>query len=197
VIAVDLNERVVDLMGPRVTRSAVGDGRQQDVLERLGAGECDAGVISTGDDITASVLSTLALRDLGVSQIYVKVISNEHARVMTYMGVAETIFPEREAAVNLSARLASSAVFSYVKLGAGFGMQEMTMPASWEWKTLRDLDLREHHKVSVIAVHDVVSDQFRVPPDPDEQLKDTDTLLMIGREANLEKLSKKVQHEEL
>ena len=189
VIAVDLNEQAVDRIAPHVTRAAVGDGRQLETLERLGAKSCDAGVVSTGDDITASILAAMALRDLGVADVYVKVISHDHARVMARMGVTETIFPEHEAAVNLGTRLSNTSVFNYVSLGAGFSMQEMAVPARWEGRTLRDLTLRDRHQISVIAVHDVLMDEMRVPPDPDVPLKDSDTLLVAGLGDDLEKLA--------
>ena len=189
VICVDLNEQAVDRIASRVTRAAVGDGRQRETLERLGAKECDAGIISTGDDITASILATLALRDLGVREIYVKVISRDHARVMARMGVTETVFPEREAALNLGTRLSSTAVFNYVSLGAGFSMQEMALPDEWEGQSLRDLELRRRHKISVIAVHDVLRDEMHVPPDPDALLKQSDTLLVAGKEEDLERIA--------
>lgn len=188
VLAIDQSEAAVDRIAPLVTRAAVGDGRQREALERLGAKECDAGIVSTGDDITASILATLALRDLDAASIYVKVISRDHARVMTRMGVTETIFPEREAALNLGTRLSSASVFNYIGIGAGFGIQEMVVPDTWEGHTLRELDIRRQHQISVVAVHDVLRDRMQVPPDPDAPLLQSETLLVAGREEDLERL---------
>lgn len=190
VVAVDVSDLAVDRIAPRVTRAAVGDGRQVETLERLGARDADGGIVSTGDDITSSILATMSLRDLGVRDIYVKVISRDHARVMARIGVSETIFPERESALNLASRLSSGTVFNYVRLGAGFSMQEMIVPDSWEGKTLRDLQLRRQYNLSVIAVHDVLTDTMHVPPNPDDVLKDTDTLLVAGTDENLERAAK-------
>jgi len=190
VLALDLNEKAVDRTAPLVTLAAVGDGRQRETLEKLGAKESDAGVVSTGDDITASILSTLALHDLGVKDVYVKVISRDHARVMASMGVTETVFPEREAALNLGTRLSNAAVFNYVNLGAGSGIQEMAVPGTWEWKSLRELQLRRRLQISIIAVHDMLTDVMHVPPDPDAPLKDTDTLIVAGKRDDLERLAR-------
>ena len=189
VIALDVNEEAVDRIAAHVTRAAVGDGRHAETLERLGARDADVGIVSTGDDIAASILATMALRDLGVGGVYVKVISREHARVMARIGVAETIFPERESAQNLSTRLSSSNVFNYVQLGTGFSMQEMAVPPVWEGQTLREIQLRQQFSVSVVAVHDVVHDRMAVPPDPDVHLKSSDTLLIAGRGEDLERLA--------
>ena len=56
VIAVDVDERAVDEIAPHCTRAAVGDGRQIETLEEIGAETADAAVVSTGDDLTASIL---------------------------------------------------------------------------------------------------------------------------------------------
>ena len=189
VVAVDLRDEPVDRVAAHVSRAAVGDGRQAETLRRLGAEAADGGVVSTGDDITASILATMALRDLGVKEVYVKVVSRDHARVMARIGVTETIFPEREAAHNLGTRLSSSAVLNYVDLGAGFSIQEVTVPAAWEGQTLRELGLRLEHGVSVVAVHDVLRDAMHVPPDPDAPLRGSDTLLVAGADSHLQKLS--------
>jgi trk system potassium uptake protein len=184
VIAVDPDEEKVDRIAPHVTRAAVGDGKQVQTLDRLGARDADAGVVSTGDDITASILATMALRDLGVEDVYVKVISQNHARVMERIGVTETVFPERESALSLGARMSGKALLNYVRLGPGFSIQEMAVPEEWNGKTLRDLHLRVEFGISVIGIHDVLTDQIS-PPDPDSVLKDSDTLLVAGRDEDL------------
>ena len=99
----------VDRIAPHVTRAAVGDGRSIDVLDRIGARGAAAGVVSTGDDIAASILATMALRDLGVNEVFVKVVSRDHARVMERIGATETVFPERDTGLALASRLSGSA----------------------------------------------------------------------------------------
>ena len=71
VVVLDTNAAAIDRIAPHVTRAAVGDGRDAQSLERAGARDADAGVVNTGDDLAASVLATMALRDLGVRDVYV------------------------------------------------------------------------------------------------------------------------------
>jgi trk system potassium uptake protein TrkA len=187
VIAIDTNGDSVDRISPYVSRAAVGDGKNLQTLERIGVKGADAGVISTGDDITASILATMALHDLNVREVYVKVISRDHARVMERLGVTETIFPERESALSLGTRMSGSGLLNYVRLGAGFSIQEMGVPEEWTGKTLRVLELRQRYGISVVAVHDVLTDQMTVSTNPDAVLKDSDTLVVAGRDEDLAK----------
>jgi trk system potassium uptake protein TrkA len=192
VSAVDVNEVAVDRIARFVTQAAVGDGRDLRILERIGARHADAGVVSTGDDITASILTALSLRDLGVREIYVKVISLDHARVMEKIGVTETVFPERESALRLGTRISSRAILNYIRLGAGFSIQEMAVPDSWTGQSLRDLQLPRRFSISVVAVHDVLTDTIISVPDPDAPLTESDTLLIAGRDSDLERVARVV-----
>lgn len=185
VVALDTDPATVDRIAPVVSRAAVGDGKDIRTLERIGARDADAAVVSTGDDITASVLATLALRDVGVKEVYVKVISADHARVMDKIGATETVFPERESALRLGKRIASKSLINFIELGDGFSMQEMAVPDAWVGKSLRQLELPRTYRVSVIAVHDMLSDTIRPVPDADALLKESDTLLVAGRNQDL------------
>jgi trk system potassium uptake protein TrkA len=187
VIAVDTNEDSVDRISPYVSRAAVGDGRSLATLERIGAKGADGGVVSTGDDIAASILATLALHDLGVRDVYVKVISRDHARVMERLAVTESIFPERESALSLGTRMSGTAILNYVRLGSGFSLQEMGVPDAWSGKTLRELELRARYGIMVVALHEVLTDQTIGTPDPDQVLTESHTLLVAGRDEDLAK----------
>lgn len=190
VVTLDQDPERVDEMARRVSRAAVGDGTDARVLKEVGAEDADTAVISTGDDITASALTALTMRDLGIEDIYVKVVSHEHARLIEKIGVTETIFPERESGIRLGKRISSRSLLNYVQLGPGFSVQEMAVPPSWIGKTLRELEPRRHHGLSVVAIHDILFDRFHAVPDPDHRLKDSDALLVAGPDENLLKAAK-------
>jgi trk system potassium uptake protein TrkA len=188
VIVVDQDEAAVDRAAEKADRAAVGDGRNLQTLERLGAKGADAGVVSTGDDITASILATMALKDLGIPAIYVKVVSRDHARVMERIGVSETVFPERESALALGRRITATSLLNYVRLGPNFSIQEMGPPQAWSNKTLRELNLRKNFNILVVAIHDVLTDSMSAP-NPDDVVKDSDTLLVAGTDQDLARVA--------
>jgi len=186
VAALDVDSERVDAMAHRVSRAAVGDGADAKTLKRVGAEDADVIVISTGDNITASAMTALTARDLEIQEIYVKVVSYDHARLIEKIGVTETIFPERESGIRLGKRMANTMLLNYVRLGPDFSLQEMAVPSAWVGETLRDLQLPRRHGISVVAVHDVLMDEIQPVPDPDAPLKESDTLLVAGRDDNLE-----------
>lgn len=189
VIAVDTDETAVDRVAPHCSRAVVADGRQVETLEEIGARGADAAIVSTGEDITASILATMALEDLGIETIYVKVISHNHSRVMARMGVTETVFPERESGFNLASRISERGVLNYVRMARNLSVQELVVPEKWRGETLRTLEVRNRFGVSVVAIHDTTTDDMLVPPDPDETLVATDTLLLAGTDEALEQVA--------
>lgn len=190
VIALDSSEAAVDRIARHATRAAVGDGRQRKTLERVGAEGADAGIVSTGDDITASILATLALRDMNIPQVYVKVISHDHARVMEKIGVTEWIFPERESGQGLATRLGSAGIRRYIEVGEGLSVQEMEVPGSWLGHTLRELALPRRFRISAIAIHDKDRDEMITIPDPDTRLQTCHALVLAGKEEDLARVAR-------
>ena len=185
VSALDTDAERVDGMARKVTRAAVGDGADLRTLKRIGAEDANAAIISTGDDITASALTALVMRDIGIEEIYVKVVSHDHARLIEKIGVTETIFPEHESGMRLAKRIAMHTLLNYVQLSPGFGVQEMAVPEEWLGRSLRELELPRKHSISVVAVNDMLLGRIQAAPDPDAVLKDSDTLLVAGTDENL------------
>ncbi|QDV26096.1 potassium channel family protein [Aureliella helgolandensis] len=190
VIALDTQGTLVDRISAYVSRAAVGDATDIDTLRRIGAHEADAAIISTGSDITSSILASMAMHDLEVKDLYVKVISNDHARVIQRIGVTEIVFPERDSAIGLATRITGSALLNYVSLGRGFSIQEMAVPSVWHGKSIRELSLRQEYNVSIVALHDVLTDTIHPNPDPNHPLKDSDTLLVAGSDEALSRAAK-------
>ena len=180
VIAIDRSEALVDRIADDVTRAVVADGTQREALERAGAEKADGGIVSTGDDLTASILSSLALQDLKVEELFAKVISLEHKRVMLRLGIHETIFPEQESGHNLARRLMGRGVLNFFEMGLGYSMREILVPSEWQGKSLRTIGMRQQHGVTAVGVHDQLRDKMAIPPDPDRLLTISDTLLVAG-----------------
>ena len=185
VIAVERRGELVDRYADEVSRGVVGDGSDRDLLEEIGAGEADAAVISTGGDLATSILATIALKDLGVEDIYVKVTSREAARALEAFDVRETIFPEREVADRLAHHITSTTVLDYISLTDHHSIQEIAIPESWLGKTLEELALPQEFGIQVVAIYDVLTDTMDVVPDPDDPLKDSDVAIVAGRDENV------------
>jgi trk system potassium uptake protein TrkA len=189
VIVVEQDGDLVDRHADLATRAVVGDATDPLVLERAGARDVDAAVVGTGQSLATTILATMALRDLGVRDIYAKVGSVTEGRALDRVGVTETVFPEDEAGVRLAHALVSRNVLEYVELAPGVSMQEIAVPDSWVGKSLLELEPRAKLGVQVIAVRDALSGELALPPEPATPLKPSDSLLLAGSDETLEGLS--------
>ncbi len=192
VVAIDQAEARVDGLAPAVTRAVVGDATDPDLLRRVGAEGADAAVVSTGEDLAASILAILALREVGVTDIYAKVSSPRAAQALERFDLVDMVFPEKEAAQRLAHRLTSTAVLDYISLGEEYSIQELAIPDAWVGRTLRELGLRQRYGIQVVALHDVLNGVWTVVPPPDEVLKESDVAVVAGRDEVLANLLRQV-----
>lgn len=189
VIAVDISEEKVDRMRPYAARAVVMDATDAEALDRVGAGDADAAVVSLGEDLAASVLAVLALQELGVGEVYAKAISADHATILDRLGVAEVIRPERESAFRLARRI-SLRLLNYMPIAPGYSIQELPTPDAFIGRTLLELRLPQRFGVTIVAIHDVLHDEIHVVPPADYVLKDSDTLTVVGGDDALESLAR-------
>jgi trk/ktr system potassium uptake protein len=190
VAAVDLSPQRVEHVASLLSEVLAGDGTDLGLLDRLGARRADTAIVSTGSDVTASVLTAIALRDLGVTDIYVKVVSDLQARILGKVGVGDTIFPERESAQFLAHRVGNRAILSYVELQPGLAVQEMEVPRPWIGRSLRDLELPRRHGITVIAVRDRRDGALTQSPDPGRPLAAANTVLLAGENEALGRVAR-------
>lgn len=190
VISIDRNEERVDRFAHEVARAVVGDATDPLVLRKNGVADVDAAVVSTGDDLAASILTVLTLKDLQVARVVVKVPSPEAARALERFDV-EVVFPEKEAAERLAYTLASSSVLEYIPLGKNDSIQEIGVPYAWIGKSLRELSLPATEGIQVVALYDVLTGHWDAVPSPDRVITDSDAAIVAGSTERIENVLRK------
>jgi trk system potassium uptake protein len=188
VVAIDKNKEVVQKIKDFSTKAIVADGTDKDVMDSIGIHEDDVVIISFGEDLAASTLITLHLKEMKVKTIIVKAPNEDHKRVLEKVGATEVIIPEKEMADKISRSLISPNVLDYIPLTEDYRIYEMAPPASFYGKTIGDLHLRTRYHIDVIAVKEVLSDHVKMVPRADFVIKDTDILVVIGKEGDINKV---------
>jgi len=190
VMAIDSNEAKIDDVKPFVEKAIIADATDKDVLVNLGISEADAVVVSLGERIDASILVTYYLRELGLKEIYAKAISEDHGKILNVIGASEVIFPEKDMAERVANRLERSSILEYFEIADGYSIIEWAPPNSFVNKTLAELDLTNKFNVQVIMVKEVVPERVTVVPKATQLIKDSDGLVLLGRDEDLERLQK-------
>ena len=188
VLAMDISSELVSQVANDVTHAVVGDGQDKEVLRALGAREFDCGIIAIGDDLAASVLVTMNLKELGVPQVICKAHDETHRRVLEKLGADRVVIPEQEQAARLARSLSSHNVLDYIELSEEYGIIETPSPATWKGKSLRELNVRAKLGVNILAIRR--GGRINVSPGADFTFEENDILVVLGDSAALKKVQK-------
>ncbi len=188
VVAIDKHREVVQRIKDTCTKAIVADATDKEVLESIGIQAKDIVVISFGEDLSASTLLTLHLKELGVREIIVKVPNDDYKRVLKKVGASEAIIPEREMAGKVARGIISPNVLEYLPISEDYTICELAPPSTFIGRDLANLDLRKKYQIQVIAIRDVLSDKLQLVPRASTVIKDSDVLVVIGREADISKI---------
>ena len=188
VLAMDVRSDLVQQIAGDVTHAVVGDAQDKEVLRALGAGQFDCAIIAIGDDLAASVLTTMNLKELEVPYIVCKARDETHRRVLEKLGVDRVVIPEQEHGQRLARSLHSHNVLDYIELSEAYGILEVPAPKSWIGKTLKELNVRAKLGVNIIAVES--GEKTNVSPAADYCILDGDVLVVLGENYALEAVQK-------
>ena len=178
VLAIDTNTELVQQISGEVTNAVTADAQDKDVLKALGVGDCDCAVVAIGDDLGASVLATMNLKELGVPRVVCKAYDETHRRVLEKLGADKVVIPEREVAERMAHSLISPNVLEYIELSADYGIVEVPAPRSWAGKSIKDLNVRAKLGVNIIAVES--GDRVNVSPGADYVIQKCDVMVILG-----------------
>ena len=87
VLALDVRADFVQQISGDVTHAVVGDAQDKEVLKALGVRNLDCAVIAIGDNLAASVLIAMNLKELGVPYVVCKAHDETHRKVLEKLGV--------------------------------------------------------------------------------------------------------------
>lgn len=188
VLAVDIDNELVNSVADCVTRAAVADAKNKNELKRLGVAQCDCAVVALGSDLASSVLITMNLKSLGVPYIICKAHDDTHREILEKLGADKVVIPEREIAEKTARSLSSPDFLEYIDLSEECGIIEITAPKSWSGKTLKELNIRGKYNINVIAVKD--GDRILVSVPAEYAIKASDTLVLLGEYSALNKIKR-------
>jgi len=188
VIAIDKNKEVINRIRDFSTKAILADATDKELLEMIGIQPDDTVIVSFGEDLAASTLLTLHLKEMHVKNIIVKAPNDDHKRILEKVGANEVIIPEKEMASKVAKGIISPNVLDFLPVSEDFTICEVAPPAGFLGKTIADLRLRGKYHIEVIAIRDVLSDKVQMVPRADFVIKDSDILIVIGKEQDIQKI---------
>jgi len=188
VMAVDVNEERVNAVLPFVTRALIGDSTRQDFLQSLGVSDYDACIVTIADDFQKSLETTYLLKEMGAKRVVSRASRDIQQKFLLKNGADQVIFPERDLAEWTAVSLSSDRIFDFIALDEHYGVSEVEIPQSWIGKNLMELNVRQKYQVNIVGAKNkkgVVRNLL-----PNEPLKNSDRLLVMGKNEDIVRLFK-------
>lgn len=201
VIAADLDPKLVDGVKDRVTIAVALDGTDERAMRKVGVQDVDVAIVAIGKNIEAAIMATAVLRRMGVPQIVSRATTNLQAEILREVGAKRVILLEDRMGEQLAQEIMEPEVRERIRLSSGHHLIEVKVPGSYAGRSLKELDFRGRLGVNVIAIQTRVptiaedgstSYEIRINdlPGPNDVLTDEDTLVVVGGEQELARLSK-------
>ena len=185
VIAVDSEERIVNMAADELPICKCADVTDPDVIRELGIANVDVVIIAMANNLEASVMAVTLCKEIGVKTVIAKCANEMHQKILLRVGADKVVFPENESGIRLARNLLSSGFVDMVSLAKNVSMIELDMKPEWVGRNLIDLNLRKKYSINVVALRR--GDMVSVDIDPHAPLSPDDKFIVI---ANTEKLSR-------
>jgi trk system potassium uptake protein TrkA len=188
VVAIDTDKVRVQAIGAYSTEAIVMDATDRVALNSLGLETMDGVIVSTGTKISISVLICLYLSEIKVKKILAKALDEDHAKILRKVGATEIIHPERDMALRIARGLSTPNILDFIPLSDEFDLVQVGPPKEFTGKSLKELNLRAKYNVHVIAIKELVPENFVLVPPANFVIKDSDIPIMLGKSENLKKI---------
>ncbi|EDL65042.1 potassium channel family protein [Bacillus sp. SG-1] len=190
VMAIDKEEDKVNQFASIASHAVVADTTDESVLKSLGIRNFDHVIVAIGDDIQSSILTTLMLKEIGVSNITVKAQNDYHEKVLRKIGANHVVHPERDMGRRIAHNIVSNNVLDYLELSDEHSIVEIKANESINGNSLIDLDIRAKYGINIVAIKR--GKDILVSPQADEQIRTGDILIVIGADSDITRFEKKV-----
>ncbi|MCP3026277.1 TrkA family potassium uptake protein [Halobacillus sp. A5] len=188
VLAIDLDEDKVNEYRDIAAHAVIADSTDENVLRELGIRNIDHVIVAIGDNIQASMLTTLMLKELGIKTITVKAQNDYHEKILSKIGADHVVHPERDMGKRIAHNIISNNILDYIELSDDHSVVEVKAGSKMSGRTLVDLDIRAEYGCNVVAIKR--KKEVIVSPMATEEIHENDILIVIGGDNDISRFEK-------
>lgn len=151
VMGLDRDEEPVQAWADRLTHAVQADATNVQVLRQLGVADFNHAIVGIGTDLACSLMTVMALSELGIEDIWVKALTPEHGQIAQRIGAHHVVYPEADMGERV-AHLITGRMMDYIEFDDGFAIAKIRAPAATHKKSLAESTVRERFGVTVVGV---------------------------------------------
>lgn len=190
VLAIDKDEDRVNSFKNIASHAVILDSTDEESLKEIGISNFEHVIVAIGENIQASILTTVILKELGVRKVTVKAQNDYHEKILNRIGADQVVHPERDMGKRLAHNFISSNILDYLELSDEHSIAEVKAGKKMVGKSLIDLDIRAKYGCNVVAIKK--GKDINVSPQADVALEEDDILIVIGADIDLSRFEKQL-----
>ncbi len=198
VTVVDKDRDRVQQISDYVSNAVQLEATDEKALRSIGIEGVDVAVVSIGEQMEASILVTMALKEMGIKTVVAKALTESHGKILSRVGADKVVFPERDMGVRLANALLHPSLLEHVEVSPGYNIAEFEAPKVLWGKSIAQSAVRVRYGVQIVAIkrrrprlnsegQSVLEEDVDLIPVAETVINKGDTILVIGKEENVRK----------
>lgn len=191
VLGIDSREEVVQKASDLLEHCLICDATNEQALKSIGLDHIDHAIITIGDSIQSTILSTIILKEMGIKKISVRIDDEYYSKVLRKIGADEIILPEKIAGVRYANSITSDSFIDFFNLSGDFVLVQMKINANYVPTSLLKVDSRNKFDVSIVSI---CRDNKTFMPKGQDDLLPNDIILVIGKKEKINRFDTFINH---
>lgn len=188
VLAMDFQEERVRAMIDFSTQAVVANGTEEKDLKSFGVRNFDYAIVAIGENIQASIHTTLLLKEQGL-KVWVKAQNHYHHKILEKIGADRVIHPEQDMGIRVAHQLDSDKIIEFIELSKEYSIVEMKATTKLHNQTLVQLDIRAKYGCTILAIRR--DEDLNISPQADDVIFQEDILVVMGHNQDLKRFEEK------
>ncbi len=177
VIAIDSKEDNVERISSILDTVFVANATDEIALKELGIDEVDVAIVCIGENMEATILTTVLLKEFNVPTILVRVDDDYYIPIIKKLGATEVISPQRHAGHDFANRLVYEDYRDYYRLDDKYSIVSIVVNENREPIGIRNEFQSHNYGINVVLI---VRDGKSFVPTGEDVIKGGDTIYVIG-----------------
>ena len=186
VMVLDKDEDLVSDMASKVTTAIQIDATELHAFDSLGLSNMDGVIVATTSSLEASIMTIMAAKEAGVPFVLAKSQNSTMTSIYERIGADKIVTPEHDGGVRVARNMVAGNFLDFFELSKRVRMVEISVREEWIGKSLKELSLRQKHKINVVALRR--DGELTTDIDPDTPLCSGDTVLVTIDKKYIEEL---------